>query len=90
LKQLNENIGKLTHIVLLHYDSAPTHISHVAMATMSECGFELRFLTYLILAPSDFPAVKIFKGITPWAVKPSLLPSPSGLKIKIKISSAKA
>ena len=33
--------GKLTQGVLLHHDNTPAHTSHVATATIHDCGFEL-------------------------------------------------
>jgi len=33
--------GKLTQRVLLHHENEPAHTSHVATATIHDCGFEL-------------------------------------------------
>ena len=36
-----KRFGKLMEGILLHHDNAPAHTSHVAMAAIHECGFEL-------------------------------------------------
>jgi len=48
--------GKLSRGILFHQDNAPAHTSHVAMATIHECGYELLpHPPYSPdLAPSDF------------------------------------
>ena len=48
--------GKLTQGVLLHHDNSPVHTSHVATATMHDCGFELHSHPPYSpdLAPPDF------------------------------------
>jgi [histone H3]-lysine36 N-dimethyltransferase SETMAR len=55
--------GKLTHGVLLHHDNAPAHTSHVAMATIHDCGFELLSHPPYSpdLAPSDFHLFRLLK-----------------------------
>lgn len=55
--------GKLAQGVLLHHDNAPAHTSHVAMAAIHECGFELLCHPPYSpdLAPSDFHLFRLLK-----------------------------
>src|ERR1700743_1771577 len=68
IRKLREQIkekrrGKLIQGVLLHHDNAPAHPSHVAMAAIHECGFELLCHPpyFPDLAPSDFHLFRLLK-----------------------------
>jgi histone-lysine N-methyltransferase SETMAR len=68
IRKLREEIkkkrrGKLAQRVLLHHDNAPAHTSHIAMAAIHECGFELLCHPPYSpdLAPSDFHLFRLLK-----------------------------
>ena len=53
----------MTQEVLLHHNNAPEHTSHVAMAAIHACGFELLCHPPYSpdLAPSDFHLFRLLK-----------------------------
>lgn len=55
--------GKLSRGILLHHDNAPAHTSHVAMAAIRDCGFQLLSQPPYSpdLAPSDYHLFRYLK-----------------------------